>query len=1036
MDNIQTYLPNPNYIDVAPNEYVTKYSFNRNFEKLIENDTALLNASSQDNVPEQHQIETYNKSKTYEAGEYVFYKINRSDTSFYVLKCVKSPNTHKPLVRKDIDTGRMFVINSEWWHIVGISDEDNNITPKDDADNYVQKSKILFKDTHELNPMMHPSGELGFKKSNILYKTFDNIEENRKTIFYPYEIQSFVSDNTTYYGYMRKWDNGLLEYDLTFRLGYISSDSSGIDLISANNLKISPRNYNYLYFKNDSDFKIFNQGGEYYTNVNGMKQVNLNKDINAYSAQIKFIEPFKDLNYMVFTSGMKNIETEAFNTKNEVLSNYDSRLIIDGLDIVGVKENSSFKTELKIPSLVKNIQNAALAQLYHTDGYDLSIQILSSSNLMNIEPESFAYSQMNTINIPLHVRYVGNNAFYECPYLSSIAIYVYEDPIKQLRIGNNAFEGTPLNEISIFYISSESTSSNKQQISAWLLENAERVGISESTTFYIIDANGNKTEKTPYQYTQEDQNQRFLASAKTATMNYQSAQERRQMFFAMPNADGIEDDSNIFTVNIDDLMSEINSIKESKNTQPKRMMMKSSKQTIAFAASPIIPNVSEIISVDENGMIVGYDASGIQPYSTKISIDLSQLENATSIKEYALSGFVQLTSLLIPNTISSIGIDCVDENCQVILSNVTCLFETTKKQNAICAIYLDDYSLSAVPLISAINPINSVYLQKSYVLSNTLSCQAINNLYVFSKALNASAFNAVNKINNCEFNSIDSARLSCGSNIFKYTLCSETYTVDSQTVIDEWIEPSLQQLNLNGNSFFIEKTAFVGINSKYLSIDMSNDYSCLCANAFASADINVLEISGNNLQDKLANNAFKDLDVFVISFLDYENFDDLCSTVFVNASTNNCLSIEPLTQIATQESNVWYVNDNGDGYISVPPYLCIENDILVSANIDIIENMGYDTIIIPKIVTKISDDALNLSKYSNSSTLSDLPSILNNIYVPNTVVHIGDCAFAGNIALTTLMFEPRIEEFPFEHIGLNIVSGCNSLTGIEWKTNW
>ena len=29
------------HVDVSPNEYVTKYSFNRNFQKLVENDKNL-----------------------------------------------------------------------------------------------------------------------------------------------------------------------------------------------------------------------------------------------------------------------------------------------------------------------------------------------------------------------------------------------------------------------------------------------------------------------------------------------------------------------------------------------------------------------------------------------------------------------------------------------------------------------------------------------------------------------------------------------------------------------------------------------------------------------------------------------------------------------------------------------------------------------------------------------------------------------------------------------------------------------------------
>ena len=1019
---MDTNLSNSNYIDVAPNEYITKYSFNRNFQKLIENDIALLNAFNDDGISEQHQIETYNKSKTYDVDVYVFYKIHRSDTQFYILRSVKSPNTHKPLVRKDIETGRMFVINNEWWHIVGIADEDGNITPKDDADNYVQRSKMSFKDTHELNLAMHPSGELGFKKSNILYKTFDNIEANRKTMFYPYEIQSFVSDNTTYYGYMRKWDNGLLEYDLTFRLGYVSSDNDGIDLISANNLKISPRNYNYLYFKNDSDFKIFNQGGEYYTNVNGMKQVNLNKNINAYSAQIKFIEPFKDLNYMIFTSGMKNIETEAFNTKDEVISSYDSRLIIEGLTLIGIKDGSSFKNTLKIPNAIKNIKNSSLAQIYRTDGYELNIQVLSNSNLINIEPYAFSYSQMNTIDIPVNVRYVGENAFFGCIDLSSFSLYVYEDPSKQLKFGNTVFNNTSLTDISIYYVNSISMSNGKQQISSWLLENYESIGIGKSTTFHIFDKNGTETIKTPEEYAQEDQNRRFLASAKATLLRYEAnKQQQHQMLFALAkSSDETSEDSNIFTIDVEDFLAELSSMQKNEVVQSKRMMMKSAKSPQLIAASLAFPDVSDIVSV-ENNVIVGYNAADI-PYDAKISIDLSQID-ATSIQEQAFQGFTQLTSLLISSNITSIGVDCVDYNCQVVLDNVSCLFETTQFMNSICAFYSDDYSLSAVPLISA-KFVDNIYLQKSHILSNTLSCININNLYVYSQSLNASAFNAVENIKNCTLNAIDSnLGLSCGSNVFKYTVQSD---LTDQT--DTWIDYNMHQLNLHGEKFFIETNAFAGIESKYLSIDMSNVDSRLCANALASADIDVLQISGHDLQDKLANNAFKDLDTFTIDFLDYSTFNDLCSSVFIDESTNNRLSILPLTQITTQESATWYVNENGNEYISVPPYLYIENDVLVSANIDIIENIGYDTIIIPKIVTKINDDALNISKYK-----LELSTTIENIYVPNTIINIGDNAFAGNVDLQTLVFEPGIQ---FKQLGKNIVSGCNSLTGINWKTNW
>lgn len=120
-----------------------------------------------------------------------------------------------------------------------------------------------------------------------------------------------------------------------------------------------------------------------------MQQVNLNAGMNAFSTKIRFIEPFKDLNYMVFTSGVKSVETEAYDITNDVLSGYDPRFIVDGLDIVGVAEGSTFKQRATIPQEVVNIKSFALAYLEKVDDYVVAIDVLSSSMLANIEPYAF-----------------------------------------------------------------------------------------------------------------------------------------------------------------------------------------------------------------------------------------------------------------------------------------------------------------------------------------------------------------------------------------------------------------------------------------------------------------------------------------------------------------------------------------------------------------------------------------------------------------------------------------------------------------------
>jgi len=66
---------------------------------------------------------------------------------------------------------------------------------------------------------------------------------------------------------------------------------------------------------------------------------------------------------MVFTSNVKNAETEAFNTKNEVIESYDDRLVIDGLTIAGTADNAQFRMPLTIPNEIVNIKSTSLAYM-------------------------------------------------------------------------------------------------------------------------------------------------------------------------------------------------------------------------------------------------------------------------------------------------------------------------------------------------------------------------------------------------------------------------------------------------------------------------------------------------------------------------------------------------------------------------------------------------------------------------------------------------------------------------------------------------
>ena len=71
----------------------------------------------------------------------MFYKIQKDDTKFYILSSAQGPNTHKPLVNKNIYTDELYVINSDWWKIVGINSTNDNSLQKDKADMYVNANR-------------------------------------------------------------------------------------------------------------------------------------------------------------------------------------------------------------------------------------------------------------------------------------------------------------------------------------------------------------------------------------------------------------------------------------------------------------------------------------------------------------------------------------------------------------------------------------------------------------------------------------------------------------------------------------------------------------------------------------------------------------------------------------------------------------------------------------------------------------------------------------------------------------------------------
>lgn len=176
--------------------------------------------------------------------------------------------------------------------------------------------------------------------------------------------------------------------------------------------------------------------------MNGTKQVNLNTNVNAYFAEVKFPQEFRDLNYMVFTSNVKSIDTESFNLKNDALAgSYDNRLVVDGLDVVGHADDADWTSELVLPLSAKSIGKEALSFIKETNSVELKITMLSNSSLVNIGDNAFDGSDIRSVTIPKNVRCIGSAAFASCEKLAYVDMYVNSIIAKQPVLDYNVFNG-------------------------------------------------------------------------------------------------------------------------------------------------------------------------------------------------------------------------------------------------------------------------------------------------------------------------------------------------------------------------------------------------------------------------------------------------------------------------------------------------------------------------------------------------------------------------------------------------------------------
>lgn len=295
-------LKNIENVKISSNEIFNRFTLNRNFEKLLQNDKDLERLKF-DIVS--GRIRPFVEGAGYEKNDLIWY-ICKSPLSgkreLFLLRSTISDNIHTPEMK--IIDGQITFEDSGWLDVLDLYTILNN-NFNGHIDSYIVNR---LNTEHQFDSRYHRYGTLRESNlsSEILLTDISNIDKNRKTLHFPY-MTGFMEENETILnGQYRIWDCGILEYNVLFRLGYrgdkFDLNGNQIDVVTCNDLQLS----NYAYYGGEDGQNIFNRtdisSESDYVFINDRIEVNHDDFVNSYSSTIRFPVPFMDTNYMAFSS--------------------------------------------------------------------------------------------------------------------------------------------------------------------------------------------------------------------------------------------------------------------------------------------------------------------------------------------------------------------------------------------------------------------------------------------------------------------------------------------------------------------------------------------------------------------------------------------------------------------------------------------------------------------------------------------------------------------------------------------------------------
>lgn len=331
---MQKIVKHTKNLDVASNEYATKYSAQRIFNKLLENDRCLEEFYNK--VFGNAQIYQYQYGTEYKYNDLVWFVDKNRDLSIlrFNRNSTKSLNSGfrnlNSWTRHSYVDGALQYTSPVQYGWVDLNPEIDIL-----RDFGLDKAMSTFLTRafkqHTDDETKHPYGKISYSgnlttdiENKIARSDLANVNSHRESTFFPYHTFYLApgKDDPIMSGSCRRYDNGLLEYDLVFRLSYAGNqlvDSEYniySDVLSANMLDLAKNNMDDSYYLAYNDASILMprnvQIGE--AEVGDTVQRNRNDYVNVYSAYIDFADAvgdnvfgldvkFKDSSsYMIFSS--------------------------------------------------------------------------------------------------------------------------------------------------------------------------------------------------------------------------------------------------------------------------------------------------------------------------------------------------------------------------------------------------------------------------------------------------------------------------------------------------------------------------------------------------------------------------------------------------------------------------------------------------------------------------------------------------------------------------------------------------------------